>query len=417
MKFLFCSLESPGYLYPAIGLARNLAQRGHEAVFASDIQTAGVLANAGLRRIQRGEPEGSSFLVGHWATPSYVAIQVKHIENALRDFEADVLVGQSLTLGPLIVGERRKLPVGLLGFCTYLWPIVGSAGTDRGRARDEARLTWRHQSMLEWMNKARRLFRLPPFPENLSDSPLLGDLFLVRSIPELETDFQFFPERTHLVGSCLWEPDLRDPDLDGWLADCGVAKKPLVYVQHGRHFQKPGFWPKITQAMGGDSFHVAASVGRLDSKVGDIPRNFFVRPNVPQGRVLPRADVVVASANTTAVLGALTAGLPLLLIPLGGEQLDVAELCESSGVAKILDPQHVSAESIRAAVQELLADQRYRQRAGHYAAALAKVDSFAIAADLFEELAATRKPVLRSARSQLSVARLRNATCTGSLGT
>jgi UDP:flavonoid glycosyltransferase YjiC (YdhE family) len=85
------------------------------------------------------------------------------------------------------------------------------------------------------------------------------------------------------------------------------------------------------------------------------------------------------------------------LIPLGGEQLDVAELCESIGVAKILDPRNVSAESIRDSVQELLVDDRYRQRAGRYGAALSKVDSLERAADLLEELAVTGKPVLRGA--------------------
>jgi UDP:flavonoid glycosyltransferase YjiC (YdhE family) len=412
VKFLFCSLESPGFLYPAIGLARALLRRGHEVAFASDQQTAEELNNLGLMRVPRGDSEGSSFLVARWANPAWVAIQVKHIEYALQEFQADALVGQSLTLGPLIVGERRNLPVGLLGFCTYLWPLPGAAESVRNHPRDEARLAWRHQDMLNYLNQARSLFRLPLHREDLRESPLLGDLFLLRSVPELETDCHLLPERVHLVGSCLWEPDLVDAELRSLLAASDASGEPVVYVQHGRFFHVPSFWPKLIQALGELPLRVVASSGKLDSEVGALPMNFLVRSHIPQRQVLRRASAVVASANTTAVLGALAAGLPSLLIPAGGEQPDVAELCESAGTAKILDPKNVTAKRIRASVEELLTDCRYRRRAANYASAFSKVNGLEVAANLVEMLAATRKPVCRNISDDPSHSSLANRIST-----
>lgn len=394
MKFLFCSLESSGFLYPAIGLARALLGRGHEVAFVSDQRTVQELNEFGLTRIPRGKSEGDSFLVERWSIPTWVAIQVKHIEYALQEFQADALVGQSLTLGPLIAGERGNVPVGLLGFCTYLWPIPGAT---RSYLRDDTRLAWRQQDMLKYLNQARSLFRLPTRKEDLRESPLLGDMFLVRSVPELEADYELLPDRVHLVGSCLWEPDWVDVELESSLSG-DAAGMPLLYVQHGRFFHVPSFWPKLTQALGDMPVRVVASSGKMDSDLGLVPPNFLVRSHFSQAKILLRASAVVASANTTAVLGALTAGLPSLLIPAGGEQPDVAELCESMGVAKVLDPSTVTAALIRDSVEGLFSES-YQRRADYFRAAFSKVSGFEVAADLLEELAATRKPVRRSGLS------------------
>src|SRR5215475_11082014 len=121
MRFLLCSLDSPGFLYPAIGIAKSLRQRGHEVAFAADSSCFERLSREGLSRIPRGSQDGESFQVAIWTQPVAVAIQVKHIEYALKQFDPDVLVGQQLTLGPLLAGEKWGLPVAVLGFCTYLW--------------------------------------------------------------------------------------------------------------------------------------------------------------------------------------------------------------------------------------------------------------------------------------------------------
>ena len=397
MRFLFCSLESPGHLYPAIGIAERLRGRGHQVAFLTAVESAPLLSARGLQRLPPPRaPAGPAFRVGQWWQLEPIAAQVRHIESALRRFPADALVGQALTLGPLIVAEKRRLPVGVIGLGTYLFPSGQEPGPARERRGLGAFKAWRHREMIGFLNPARELFGLPAWEGDCAETPLLGDLFLVRSVPELEPEVDWLPARVHLVGSCLWEPEGTDPDLDRWLdeaAGCGV---PLVYVQHGRFFYVPGFWPALVGALDGLGWRVAASMGRWEGHPGSPPEGFFVvRPHLPQGRVLRRAQAVVASGNSTAVLGALAAGVPSLLIPAGGEQPDLAALGKQAGVARTLSPEEATPGRIREELTILLEDPRYRQRAARYREAFARVDGSARAADLLEILARTGKPLLR----------------------
>lgn len=377
-----------------VGIAQTLRARGHEIAFVTDAGNTTLLSRVGFERIPRGAEDGPSFQVPHWFQPMAIAVQVKHIEYALQRFPADVLLGQQLTLGPLIVGERRRLPVGLLGLCTYLWPQTDEVAQREERSKTEERLVWRYGEMLKFLNQGRALFRLPAYGDGCRETPLLGDVFMLRSVPELEIGFQLLPDRVHLVGSCLWEPQDIDAEVEDWL-EAASFQGPCIYVQHGRFFGVPSFWPDLVIGLGDSELRVVASVGRMDYEVGELPDNFLVRPHVNQGRVLRRARAVVASANTTVILGAIEAGVPCLLIPAGGEQPDMAELCERAGFAKVLRPADATPENIRRAVDALLNDRSYSERASHYQAAFSKVDRFETAADLLERLGTTRIPVLR----------------------
>jgi UDP:flavonoid glycosyltransferase YjiC (YdhE family) len=179
MRALFCSLDSPGFLYPAIGLAAELRARGHEVAFVTDRSARPRLAQAGFERLPRGGRDGSSFQTGNWSLPLAVALQVAHIEHALADFNPDLIVGQALALGPLIVRERWGLPVAIQGHATHSWPGAGAPSVA------ERRRAWRHRTMLRLLNEARALARLPALAAGADENPLLGDLFLFRSVPEL----------------------------------------------------------------------------------------------------------------------------------------------------------------------------------------------------------------------------------------
>jgi hypothetical protein len=282
--------------------------------------------------------------------------------------------------------------VGLVGFCTYLWPFSDQASP--GGTEPEKRLAWRHKDMLKWLNQAFRLFRLPEYAGGCRHSPLLGDLFLLRSVVALEPDFDLLPGQVHLAGSCLWEEEAADDELDGWLSRAVASGRPIVYVQHGRFFHLPGFWPALVEALGSDCF-VAASTLRMDTEAGAIPENFFVRPHVPQSKVLRWARVLVSAANTTAALGALTEGVPCLLVPGGGEQPEVASLLQRAGLARILSPEKATSDDIRESIETLLTDVRFRERASYYQSEFEKLKGFEQAANLLERLAATQSPVLR----------------------
>lgn len=386
MKLLFCPLASHGFVYPLIGIAKVLRSRDHEVKFVTGPAFAETLGEAGFDRVPRGAKDGLSYEVKNWFNPVSVALQFKHIEYALEKFDADVLVTTQLGLGPLIASEICRLPVAVLGFASYIWPLWPL--DHKPQSAKEERLQWRYGDMMGYYNKARSVLGLSPINADHLMNPLLGDLFLLQSVPELERNEYDLPSSARLVGSCGWEPDSDDPTLSAWLAQSGTD--PLIYVQPGRSFDGPSYWPHLRDALMNKPLRVAAAVDRMDGEVGSVPSNFFVRGHLPQGKVLQNSAAVISTGHTTAVLGALTHGLPSILLPSGSASDDIAGNCERAGAAMCFENVQMDVHFFESAVNELLFNTKLRQSAQSLRDAFIKAGGCNRAAELIEEMSVGR---------------------------
>jgi len=241
--------------------------------------------------------------------------------------------------------------------------------------------------MVSIYNSARGLFGLSPSPASLEESPLLGSLYLLQSVPHLEPLTEHLPERVRLVGSCLHEPDTADTELVEWLGS-GSEGPRLLYVQHGSVFgARESFWSGLVAACEELGIRVAASMERPQSGPPAFrDERWLVRGHVPQHPVMEQADGVVCSANSTAVLGALTHGLPLLLFPTGGEQPALAARCLAAGAATVL-PASSPVAAMRSALERVLDGGDQRRSTLRLHSAFAEFDGPGLAATALEKLA------------------------------
>lgn len=384
MRVLLCPIGSRGFVYPMIGIARRLQNSGHEVAFATSIDFEAVIAGAGMERLPRANTDGTSFQLNNWGHPLVVAIQVRHVQHAIERFDPDVLLTSTLALGPLIAGEIADLPVAVLGLATYLWPVAIPGGERRAA---DPQAEYRHREMTALYNAARGLFGLSPSPASLDASPMLGSVYLLQSVPLLEPLTEHLPDRVRLVGSCLHEPAAPDAQLVEWLHSRSDAPAPL-YVQHGSVFRAGDtFWSGLLAACDELGIRLAASMERHRGAPPDsCDADRLVRGHVPQQPVLEQARGVVCSANTTAVLGALTHGLPLLLFPTGGEQPALSARCLAAGAATTL-PASSDAGDIRTALNRALEGTAQRQAARRLQAAFAQFDGPDMVVTALEELA------------------------------
>jgi MGT family glycosyltransferase len=381
VRYLFCTLSSYGFIYPAMGIALALRKRGHTVAFVTGQAFGENLSRAGLERIPRGVKDGESFQTELWWQPLLTAIQIKHIEYALEQFSPDLLISSQLANGPLICSEKHHLPVVVLGLAAYLWPLWGPE--HRPQTAVEERLEWRYKSMMEKYNEARALFSLPASDSHHLKTPLLGDLFLLQSVPELEVNSLSLPPRARFVGGCLWEPEWEDAELDDWLAATHDA--PIIYVQPGRSFDKPGYWRLLIEALGDRAVRIIADIGRMDKEAGPIPKNFFMRTHIPQSKVLPHARALISNGHTTSVLGALTHGLPSLLLPSGSGSEEIAGNCVRAGAAICLSPEEINLQTLERAITSLLDDLQLYENAQKIKQAFSRFDGCERAAELLEE--------------------------------
>lgn len=385
MRYLFCSFATHGFIHPSIVIALELRRRGHEVAFVTAPSMAPLLDRVEIPRLPRGEKDGDSFLVNLCGHPLETMRQARHVEHALASFAADVIVGQSLTLGPPIAAERKGLPLAMIGLAAYIWPTRGSARP----AAHTAYVRRRYDEFRKSFDLTRYTFGLELCGPDPVETPLLGDLFLLRSAPALEGEVESLPSQVQFVGDCLWDPGLTDPALDAWLDEADASAAPIVYAQPGRISNVQHLWTTVRSALADEPLRVAASVGRTERVELDAPANFFARLHVPQDAVLPRCRAAISTGTTTSVLGALRYGVPLLVIPGGGggEQVDLAARCVEAGVGIRLDPADVTEERLRGAVRALVYEgDAMRARAREMGDRLAEVGGAVRAAELLEAL-------------------------------
>lgn len=189
-----------------------------------------------------------------------------------------------------------------------------------------------------------------------------GDLLLLNYPGALHE-----PERTALLpahtflGSAVREEPV-EPDVEEWLAG---EDRAIVYVSLGSFLSaRADVLAVIAAALRALDVRVALATGSAPrDELGPLPDGWLVREFLPQVRLLRDAAVAVTHGGNNSVTEALTAGVPLLVLPLSTDQFAGAAAVERCGVGTSLDPNAATAEAVRAAVAALLRPGAVREAA------------------------------------------------------
>jgi UDP:flavonoid glycosyltransferase YjiC (YdhE family) len=389
MRYLFCTVANPGSLGPSIGIAKNLTHRGHQVAFLSETFAVPWLNKEGLVYIPNVPDRPTGFDARLWYDAAGITFQCAYIADAVRAFRPDVLVGHQLTVGPYIVHEVLGIPLAVIGLAAWMYPTRSGSGL--WLLRNESQ--WRHDQFVARLNNAGGCLGLPPLDLNIKETPVQGDLFLLRSVPELERQIDDLPSRVHLIGAAIESLPVLPSDLDQWLSYPGQ----YLYVQPGRTFGGPRFLDSIIATFGDASFRVIVDSSNIDGGLPErLPPNFFARPGICESAVLNRVSAVVSTGHSTTVLAALCHGVPMLLFPNGSGTTDIAARCLAANVAIVSDAGSITPTQLRRYVHALCCEQRFRTAAIKMSREFSSYDAPVIAGSLLEELGSTQKPVLRS---------------------
>jgi len=348
-----------------------MEERGHEVALITSDSGRRYVEAQGLTTFPA--PSRFSFQTANWGMPDAVGIQLKHIGAAINSFRPAVLVGQQLTIGAILSGQMRSIPTVLIGMGTYLWT--------RPKSDDKFR-AWLQREQVKHVTKVCQEFQLTQCDPNR----IWGDRFLVRSFPAFEQP-EDLPAEVALIGPCLWEPDVVDFELKQMVEEAIVRGQRVIYVQHGRSFHHPSFWPAFTEAARRSEHLFLASVERMDHALSSIPRNVIVRERVPQQFALTHASAMISSATTTPVLGSILHGVPSVLVPGGGEQPILAERCRELGIAVVLDRSQLNADQLEQRITTVVDDASYWESANKLQASAENWQSFAQACDVLTQTA------------------------------
>jgi UDP:flavonoid glycosyltransferase YjiC (YdhE family) len=112
-------------------------------------------------------------------------------------------------------------------------------------------------------------------------------------------------------------------------------------------------------------------VSRLDGPEVTVPPWAVVGLG-RQDELLAHADLVICGGGHGLVAKALLAGVPMVVVPGGGDQWEIANRLVRQGSAQLVRP--LTSESLVAAVTEVLSSPRYRSAAKRAGASVAEVD-------------------------------------------
>jgi UDP:flavonoid glycosyltransferase YjiC (YdhE family) len=122
------------------------------------------------------------------------------------------------------------------------------------------------------------------------------------------------------------------------------------------------------------------------SSLERLPRGVRVERWVPQSAAIAAADVVISHGGSGTVIGATAAGRPQLVLPIGADQFDNADLVHERGLGLALEPEDVTPESIGRSLRRLIDSVSIRARATAGAAEIAAMPPPDVAVELIEQL-------------------------------
>ncbi|MDQ6772209.1 MAG: glycosyltransferase, partial [Candidatus Dormibacteraeota bacterium] len=197
-------------------------------------------------------------------------------------------------------------------------------------------------------------------------APLRRRLGLPQRIPHPSVYLDPCPPSFHNSPLPNWLPVLpvRPEAIPGGVPSPWIdaRSRPFIYLTMGTTIARERM---LRSALAGLSGLGGTVVATLGSGVG-VAALDEGRPNVrladfvPDGVVLPQADLVVCHGGWSSTVAALAHGVPLVLLPVGSDQPWNAQHCRALGVGRVLDLTERNPDAIRDAAAAVLADPIYR---------------------------------------------------------
>ena len=364
MRALFSSTRGAGHFNPLVPFARALERGGHEVMVAGPPDLAGPVEAAGFAfrrfdpppedelgaiwgRVPQLPPEqANEVVVGEIFGRLNTTAALPGLRAAFEEWRPDVVLRDPNEYGAALAAEQHGVP--------HARVAIGLASSEElGLGLAAAAI-----------DAIRRAEGLPPDPgaDRLRSSPYLS------VFPE-SLDEGRMPD-THRFHDPAWEEAPRE--LPDWWP--GREDQPLVYVTFG---SVAGGFPQALpvyglalQALAELPVRALLTVGRdldLDA-LPAAPDNVRIERWVPQQDVLGHAAAAVVHGGSGSTLGAIAAGVPLVVVPLFADQPQNARRVAEVGAGLAVEPNRedpgATSAALREAIERVLDEPSYGERAG-----------------------------------------------------
>jgi rhamnosyltransferase subunit B len=379
MHILIAASGSYGDVYPFVGLARELKQRGHEVVFCTNEHFRAEAEAEGLEFVAVGSRELYEESINHpdlWHPTRGIKLVLGMIGQYARlGYEAllahyrpgqTLLVASTLALSARLIREthggrlvsvhlapnvfrsnddaihlpHRSVPASAPAWLkTIFWWLVDRAAIDPLIApglnafRKELGLKPVRRVFKDWMHSPDCVIGL--FPEWFA--PRRAD----------------WPTQVELTGFPLYDAAEHEPlpdELEGFLTagDAPVLFAPGSANTSARAFFEPSLG--ACETAGRRALLVSRYGSQTTGPLPDWARHFDY---LPFSAVLPRCGALVSHGGIGSLSQGMCAGVPQIVRPMGFDQFENGYRAEKLGVARVLPVPAYEPRAIAAALEEL----------------------------------------------------------------
>jgi UDP:flavonoid glycosyltransferase YjiC (YdhE family) len=388
----------PGHALPALGLAAALRRRGHTVALWTGLGHDATAAAHGVEvhQLPLLAPTADDADIGHrlWIRAGEMAVP---LAADLRRWSPAVVVVDTLTRAGAFAAELLGLPwVELVPHhLDDPDPDLPPIGLGRRPARTPVRRADdRRLVRLQLRSYQRGAAQAAAVAASLGlPDPGRPVLRLVGTLPALERPRGRWPEDAHVVGPLALDPV-------GALLAPPEGPDPLVLVTDSTASGVERSLGEVAlRALDGLDLRVVVTSGRLPPRRSSR-RVVGAGPHRP---LLDQAQLAVTFGGAGFTSKAVAAGVPLVVVPLQGDQREVAARLEDAGAGRTLPLRRLTPRRLRWTVVRCLADPEPRQAARRLADQAARLGP-QVAADLVAQVLLGARPTATGPTQHLRAA-------------
>ncbi len=386
MKFIFLTLPAYGHLNPTLGVAKELVRRKHKVIVYNTEDFRGKIEKTGaefrpppikikipdLRVMQNAEIIAKLNL--------QVTRQIlPYLERMIEIEKPDCVLHDAMNLWGKLSGIRSKTPSVSLVTSMVLHPAVLLKYT-KFLLPDYFRLIKHTKDTFQIFKDYRNLYkkvgrRVPFITDMFINSEKLNLVFTSKYFQpcsdRLSRQFKF-------VGPIIYERP-EDP------LPVNTAGKPIIYIALGTIYNdNTQLYRTFIKILSDTPYRIYLSYGNhiKPQDLGEIPENITIGSYLPQLSILKKASLFISHGGMNSVNESLYFGVPMLFFPFIQEQKANASRVEELGAGISWNKKPVEKENFLGTINELMADQKYKQNAKKISKTLKDAGGYNRAADL-----------------------------------
>jgi UDP:flavonoid glycosyltransferase YjiC (YdhE family) len=357
MRILFTCRPAVGHYYPMRPLMEALSAAGDEVAIATGQPLLGTVEADGFTGFRAGLDDSDPIIAHHreilaalppteirrhafteFFVRAEVPKRVEDLRSVVESFKPDLVVHEMAEFAGPIAAAAYGVPYATHSFGPLIPPDVAALAGEAAAPFWQAHGLDPHPTAGLYEH-----LYLDICPPSLH-IPAISDLKAIQPIGQAKSVVS--------AGALPWLDEFDD--------------RPIVYVSLGTVWNRNvGVFEALLEGIRGERLNVVVTVGSNNdpSMLGPQPPNVVVRGFIPQGLLLPRCSAVITHGGAGSALGALSFGLPLLVVPQSADQFYNATLISAAGAGEWLAPADLNPDAVRSALSRVLGDPKHREAA------------------------------------------------------